>query len=590
MEVIFFIYGLAFFLLGFAILYYPRKDSAFLLARKVHFIGWFGIAHGINEWLDLFMLVYAGDRAIPLKYAHMVILPLSFWFLVYFGADMIAIRNPRLRAIRVCTLALPLVLVVVFLCGRHNELRWDIWSRYLLGFTGAVLTGTALLLYLPEIQSPNPPGYRRNLQAAGLVFLAYAGLAGLIVPDAGFFPASVLNYSLVKAHLGIPVQVFRACCAVAIAYHVIRSLSLFHWEMRQSLFQSEFRLRTVIYSAPVILFVEDMDLRMVFLAGKGLESIQVDSARTIGRPVAEVFGECPSVAECSRRALQGEAFTTILFIHNSYFDTFFGPHRDDRGDIRGVIGFAVDVTRQQKAQAEAEAYRNQMEQNKVLAALGAASSEIVSDAIPHLYRSKTLFSRVLSDLGDLPLEDSIRPAIHDGLSNLSEVLQKFEATYSKLGIHVPQEQPIDIHGMVQGILSVFQESAQRAGLRITTAGTRILPSLAMPPRELEQVFFILIQCAIRACEGQPQSALHIQCDLRWDRLCLTFSDTCPRPLADGMDSISGIQPVLSRGFSDGNFEIAVLKGIVSLHGGTLQGTITAKGARFEVALPLNPAR
>ena len=116
----------------------------------------------------------------------------------------------------------------------------------------------------------------------------------------------------------------------------------------------------------------------------------------------------------------------------------------------------MDITRQHTAQAELETYRNQMEQNKVLIVLGAAGSEIVSYAIPHLYRSKMLFSRVLSELRDLPLEESVRPALHDGLSNLSEVLRKLEITYSKLGIHVPQEQPIDIHRMVQGILSVFQ--------------------------------------------------------------------------------------------------------------------------------------
>ena len=49
MEVIFLIYGLAFFVLGFAILYYPKKNSRFQLAGKIYLIGWFGIVHGINE-------------------------------------------------------------------------------------------------------------------------------------------------------------------------------------------------------------------------------------------------------------------------------------------------------------------------------------------------------------------------------------------------------------------------------------------------------------------------------------------------------------------------------------------------------------
>ena len=35
MSVVFFIYGLAFFLLGFAVLVYPKKESSFDLAKNI---------------------------------------------------------------------------------------------------------------------------------------------------------------------------------------------------------------------------------------------------------------------------------------------------------------------------------------------------------------------------------------------------------------------------------------------------------------------------------------------------------------------------------------------------------------------------
>ena len=54
MIFVWFVYGLAFFVLGLAILVYPKKGSEFRLARHIWMIGVFGIVHGVNEWLDMF--------------------------------------------------------------------------------------------------------------------------------------------------------------------------------------------------------------------------------------------------------------------------------------------------------------------------------------------------------------------------------------------------------------------------------------------------------------------------------------------------------------------------------------------------------
>ena len=51
--------------MGFGILYYPKKDNLFRLASKIHLIGWFGVLHGINEWLDLMVLISAPFGKVP---------------------------------------------------------------------------------------------------------------------------------------------------------------------------------------------------------------------------------------------------------------------------------------------------------------------------------------------------------------------------------------------------------------------------------------------------------------------------------------------------------------------------------------------
>ena len=88
MEVVFFIYGLAFFILGFAVLLYPKRGSSFALAKSIKLIAGFGILHGINEWLDLFILIDKSGNTLTLEIIRMITLPLSFLFLIHFGANL----------------------------------------------------------------------------------------------------------------------------------------------------------------------------------------------------------------------------------------------------------------------------------------------------------------------------------------------------------------------------------------------------------------------------------------------------------------------------------------------------------------------
>ncbi|MHC4346695.1 MAG: hypothetical protein ACYSUP_18660, partial [Planctomycetota bacterium] len=55
MIFVWFVYGLAFFCLGLIIVIYPKKGSFFRLAEHIWWIAGFGILHGINEWLDMFI-------------------------------------------------------------------------------------------------------------------------------------------------------------------------------------------------------------------------------------------------------------------------------------------------------------------------------------------------------------------------------------------------------------------------------------------------------------------------------------------------------------------------------------------------------
>ena len=58
MDLIFFIYGLSFFMMGVLIVYSIPKESKFIFADKIWILGIFGIIHGLSEWMDLYRFIY----------------------------------------------------------------------------------------------------------------------------------------------------------------------------------------------------------------------------------------------------------------------------------------------------------------------------------------------------------------------------------------------------------------------------------------------------------------------------------------------------------------------------------------------------
>jgi hypothetical protein len=58
-EIIYFIYGLMFFVLGLAIALQSRHSSRLDLARSLNWLAAFGFLHAFHEWGDLFIPIQA---------------------------------------------------------------------------------------------------------------------------------------------------------------------------------------------------------------------------------------------------------------------------------------------------------------------------------------------------------------------------------------------------------------------------------------------------------------------------------------------------------------------------------------------------
>lgn len=220
--------------MGISVIFFPRRGSEFRIAKTIVFIAVFGILHGLHEWTVMFGLMQNLDGAAALKLFGLVLLPLSYYFLVVFGMKSILRADAPFPAVHAVPAGLFMLWIILTVAAGQHALMGSVWARYLLGVPGSALTGYALLRQLPEMKRVDTYVYKNVAVAAGIFFL-YGIFSGLVVPNAGFFPASVINDTIFAKATGIPIQIFRTACAVVISFNIISILNLFARETLERL-------------------------------------------------------------------------------------------------------------------------------------------------------------------------------------------------------------------------------------------------------------------------------------------------------------------------------------------------------------------
>ncbi len=238
-QIIYFVYGLVFFVLGIAILLQVRRSSRLDLARSLRWLAAFGIAHAFNEWGDLFIPLQSSylDPVMTriLWVLQLILLAVSFACLFEFG---VAVLRPLGRARWLHSFPAAIVLVwtlVIFFILLPLISDITLWyrtanalARYFIGFPAAMLAAYGLRVHtLQRIKPLNVPVITRMLRIAGVSLGVYGVLAGLIPPPVSFFPGSLINTHIFQQLIGIPVLVFRSFVGLIIAVTIIRALEVF---------------------------------------------------------------------------------------------------------------------------------------------------------------------------------------------------------------------------------------------------------------------------------------------------------------------------------------------------------------------------
>lgn len=213
LDYIFFFYGLSFILLA-AVCFSLSKTVKPILPWR--WLAGFGLVHGINEWLD--MLAFGLGDSLTFQAVRVLMMASSFVFLVEFGR-----RSTKWITGKTLGAGVTGLLIVLACSGWwiYGMTGLNVMSRYSLGFVGGAWTA---FVFVTAYRISDLRYGRRSLFALGIVFFVYAISCGLVVPQAPFAVASLLNQDVFMRVFGFPVQLLRGAMAASAGVLIWRVL------------------------------------------------------------------------------------------------------------------------------------------------------------------------------------------------------------------------------------------------------------------------------------------------------------------------------------------------------------------------------
>ena len=237
LDIVYFIYGGAFFFTGLSILVQSHTSSETELSRHIPWLGLFGVLHGFNEWLDMWEIIKEFPTGGELF--KTVFLLVSYIPLFEFGRLTLKkhfrYTKPDSRISFLFSLwiypFLGAAIILGSLANADHLLGMANYTRYTFGLLGALFTGLGFLwsrsVYREIIRrcGSNAPFFTTSI-----AFLVYAFLGGLVGHQSSLFPASLINYESFQSTFAMPVQLLRAACAVAALVGISFILRMFRVE------------------------------------------------------------------------------------------------------------------------------------------------------------------------------------------------------------------------------------------------------------------------------------------------------------------------------------------------------------------------
>lgn len=245
-SLVYFLYGLAFFSMGLAILIEIGRATDPKLRLAMRPLAAFGLLQAGHEWIAMFQgmgqLPAEGPLGLLLRSVRLGLLAYSFLSLTAVGAALIARNEVQVRL----SLLVPLVLALIWGSGLLSMRSFyspgpdvlrvaEAWSRYVLGVPSALIAASGFIAQQRDFRRAGLLRFGRDCLWAAIAFTWYGVVGQLFPVESALPPSTVLNQDRFLELVGVPIQVVRMAAATLAAFFVIRFLRAFEVELRSQL-------------------------------------------------------------------------------------------------------------------------------------------------------------------------------------------------------------------------------------------------------------------------------------------------------------------------------------------------------------------
>jgi signal transduction histidine kinase/CheY-like chemotaxis protein len=357
-------------------------------------------------------------------------------------------------------------------------------------------------------------------------------------------------------------------------------------EAQQARSRAEGRLASVVGGAPIVLFALDLDARITFVDGHGLQRLGARPEDFLGKLAFEAYPNASSSVSWIKRALAGETVSYMAELPpHAMYETHLAPLRDDAGAIVGAIGVSTDVTDRHRMQL-------QLARAERLASVG-----LLAAGVAHEVNNPLSF--VIGNLDLIPAElakvqaalpDGALGALHAMLADVRLGADRVRTIVRDLKsfsrVREPRAAPLDVRGPLEASLAMAQNEIRHRA-RLVRDLQPVEPVLGDEGR-LAQVFLnLLVNAAHSIAEGAADdNEIRVRTRPLEDGVCIEVSDT-----GVGMESAQ-----LSRIFdpffttkdpgAGTGLGLSICHGVVTDLGGRIEvESAPGRGSTFRVILP-----
>ncbi|MBF0487806.1 MAG: PAS domain S-box protein [Nitrospirae bacterium] len=360
MDIVFFVYGLSFVMMGLATSLQPKDGSRFKWTGTLWLLAGFGLLHGVSEWLDMWVVIKGTNRTFD--FVRWCCLSCSYTFLFEFGRRVIRVSiadspSCQLMASKYMgwwlTAGAAGIVILISIVYRYVPNLDSAAARYVLGFMGSFMTAYGFYSYYRcDKKMLSKINVKKYFFITSAAFFMYSILGGLIVNRGDFFPANILNTESFLRIVGIPVQALRAVVAAIVAFSMINILKIYNWEIsnrrRENLLRlqsSEERYRTLIETIPDIVYMVDKDGVFMFV-NSAVSALGYEPSELIGQHFSKIISP-EDVELISRGIILSGQVDKACCGQKKLFD-------ERRTGARGTFGLEVHIVKKRHQNAAAE--------------------------------------------------------------------------------------------------------------------------------------------------------------------------------------------------------------------------------------------